>query len=178
MAASSVQCAIALGSNLGDRAPTLRAALHLIDHLDATRVVRVSSFHETEPIGGPAGQGRYLNAAAILRTGLSAGELLDGMLTIEARLGRIREPHERNGPRTIDLDLLLFGDAVLGGSGADGGGLTVPHPRMHERRFVLAPLAEIAPSMVHPVLGRTVKELLDAVAAQAPMHPQTLAGGR
>jgi 2-amino-4-hydroxy-6-hydroxymethyldihydropteridine diphosphokinase len=117
------------------------------------KVIRVSSYQETAPVGGPPGQGLYLNAAAELKTALPPGELLRVLLRIEQDLGRVR--HERYGPRTIDLDLLLYGDLVR-----VEPGLTVPHPRMHERLFVLAPLAELAPQTVHPVSGKTINELL------------------
>lgn len=91
-------------------------------------------------------------------TTLSARALLDALLAIEQRLGRVRVPGEKWGPRTIDLDVLLYGDAVI-----DEPGLTVPHPRMHERRFVLEPLAEIAPEVIHPVLKKSVREMLKAL---------------
>lgn len=128
---------IALGSNLGDRAATLAAALRDLAESGEIRVVRASSFHETEPVGGPAGQPNYLNAVAQLETTLSPRELLDRMLEIERRYGR--ERGVRNGPRTLDLDLLLFGDRVI-----DEADLVVPHPRMWERGFVTIPLAEIS----------------------------------
>jgi 2-amino-4-hydroxy-6-hydroxymethyldihydropteridine diphosphokinase len=127
---------IALGSNLGDRAAHIRVALAEIQRGGDVRVLRCSSLHETEPVGGPLGQGRYLNAAAELATVLSPRELLARMLAIEAARGRVRTI--RNGPRTLDLDLLLFRDQVI-----DEPDLVVPHPRMWERAFVMQPLAEI-----------------------------------
>lgn len=145
---------IAVGSNLGDRAATIRAGLDALGQMRGIELLRVSSLIETDPVG-PPGQGRYLNGAAALRTSSSAGELLAAMLAIEARFGRDRARTAPSGPRTLDLDLLLFGELIV-----SGPGLTVPHPRMHERRFVLVPLAEIAPTAIHPVLRRSVQSLL------------------
>jgi 2-amino-4-hydroxy-6-hydroxymethyldihydropteridine diphosphokinase len=147
---------IALGSNLGGRKARLREALNALSSHAQIRVEAVSSFYETAPVGGPAGQPMYLNAAARLQTSLKPHELLDVMLQIELALGRDRAPGERNGPRTIDLDLLLYEDLAL-----DEPGLTLPHPRMHERVFVLQPLAEVAPHAPHQRLKKTVRELLD-----------------
>jgi 3-oxoacyl-[acyl-carrier protein] reductase len=145
---------IALGSNLGDRRGFLDQALAALRTRPGIEVVYVSSYHETAPVGGPPGQGNYLNAAAELRTTLEPQELLRVLLDVEQTLGR--ERHERFGPRTIDLDLLLYGEVVC-----DEPDLIVPHPRMHERRFVLEPLAEIGDQVVHPVLKRTVRFLLE-----------------
>ncbi|HEX5270216.1 MAG TPA: 2-amino-4-hydroxy-6-hydroxymethyldihydropteridine diphosphokinase, partial [Gemmataceae bacterium] len=145
---------IALGSNLGDRRALLDQALHLLGEHTAVRVTAVSSYHETEPVGGPPGQGPYLNAAATLQTDLAPRDLLRLLLEVESRLGRVRA--QRFGPRTIDLDLLLYGDVT-----SDDHELTLPHPRMHERLFVLRPLAEIAPHARHPRLGQTVREMLE-----------------
>lgn len=140
---------VALGANLGDRAASLGEALHAIGSFG--EIVRVSSMYETEPVG-LADQPTFLNAVAQISTGLNARQLLTHLLDIEQSLGRARTV--RNGPRVIDLDLLLYGSSVIAEPG-----LEVPHPRLSERRFVLAPLAEIAPELVHPVLGLTMAKL-------------------
>jgi 2-amino-4-hydroxy-6-hydroxymethyldihydropteridine diphosphokinase len=127
---------IALGSNLGDREENIRSALRALGEAGDVRVLRCSSLHETEPVGGPPGQGRYLNAAAELQTDLSPRELLARLLEIERRHGRART--ERFGPRTLDLDLLLYHHLVIAEPD-----LTVPHPRMWVRPFVMGPLSEI-----------------------------------
>jgi 2-amino-4-hydroxy-6-hydroxymethyldihydropteridine diphosphokinase len=133
----------------------LRAAVDALSAEDGVEVVSVSVLRETEPVG-VGQQPLYLNGAAELETTLTARELLDRLLAVEQRFGRIRVSGE-HGPRTLDLDLLLYGDEVI-----DEPGLTVPHPRLHERRFVLEPLAELAPGLVVPGRG-DVESLLTGV---------------
>ncbi len=146
-------CAIALGSNLGDSEQTIEAALAQLER-DGMRLGVRSQLYKTAAVGPP--QPDYINACAVFHTVLSPESVLEVLLTTEASFGRIRR--ERWGPRTLDLDLLLYGDQVV-----DTLRLILPHPRMHERAFVLVPLAEIVPDWRHPVRQRTVQELLEQV---------------
>jgi 2-amino-4-hydroxy-6-hydroxymethyldihydropteridine diphosphokinase len=146
--------AIALGSNLGDRDAHLRTALEAL--VPAFSNLRVSSFYETDPVDVPGPQPMFLNAAATGESDLSARRILDALLSVEQQLGRER-PYG-GAPRTIDLDLILYGDSVI-----NAPGLTVPHPRFRERRFVLEPLVEIAADWVDPVTGKTIRELLNVL---------------
>lgn len=150
---------VGLGSNLGDRRATLEAAVAELGRTPGVRVLRVSSLLETDPIGGPA-QPCYLNGVAEVETFLGPRELLDRLLAIETQFGRVRGA--RWGPRTLDLDLVLYGNEVV-----EEVGLVVPHPRMAERGFVLAPLCELVPEGRHPVLGRSFAELLAAITTGA-----------
>ena len=136
---------VGIGSNLGDRETNLRRAIELLDEEEGIEVAAVSEIRETEPVG-PVAQGPFLNGAVEVETSLPPRELLERLLSVEERLGRVRV--ERFGPRTIDLDLLVYGEQVL-----DEPGLTLPHPRLHERRFALEPLAELAPDLVIPGRG-------------------------
>jgi 2-amino-4-hydroxy-6-hydroxymethyldihydropteridine diphosphokinase len=144
---------IGLGSNLGDRMTTAQTAVQRLESLG--RVAEVSSLYQTEPVGYLE-QPRFLNAVVALETALAPIDLLHALLGIERDLGRMRT--FRNAPRTVDLDLLLVDNVIL-----DTTELTLPHPRLHERAFVLIPLAEIAPEAVHPVSGRMAWELLGAL---------------
>jgi 2-amino-4-hydroxy-6-hydroxymethyldihydropteridine diphosphokinase len=146
---------VGLGANLGDRERTLREAVDTLGAGEGIDVIAVSTLRDTEPVG-VGEQPRFLNGVAALDTTLGARELLDRLLAVEQRFGRVRVPGE-HGPRTIDLDLLLYGDEEI-----DEPGLTVPHPRLHERRFVLEPLAELAPGLVVPGRG-SVESLLAGV---------------
>jgi 2-amino-4-hydroxy-6-hydroxymethyldihydropteridine diphosphokinase len=144
---------IGLGSNLGDRRATLSGAIVALGQAPGITVRQVSSFHETEPVGGPPGQGMFLNAVVALETSLDPLPLLRVLQEIEARFGRERSIHW--GERTLDLDLLLFDGRVI-----DTPELCLPHPRMHTRRFVLEPLVEVAPMTVDPVTGRPFAAIL------------------
>jgi len=146
---------IGLGSNVGDRLSWLQESIDRLQRARGVRVVAVSSVYESEPVGGPPGQGRFLNAAVEVHTTLSPDKLLETLHATEAALGRTRT--ERWGPRIIDLDLLLFGDRVHRSSA-----VRVPHEALNERVFVLAPLADLSPSLRDPVTGRSVRELLHA----------------
>jgi 2-amino-4-hydroxy-6-hydroxymethyldihydropteridine diphosphokinase len=146
---------VGLGANLGDRAGTIRRAVELLGAESEIEVVAVSTLRETDPVGY-ADQPAFLNGAAALETELSPRELLERLLAVELALGRVRGEGPRYGPRAIDLDLLLYGNEVV-----DEPGLTVPHPRLAERRFALEPLHELDPGLSLPD-GRAVQDLLDA----------------
>jgi 2-amino-4-hydroxy-6-hydroxymethyldihydropteridine diphosphokinase len=152
----AVDAYVALGSNLGDREAQLLAAIAALRALPGVRVEAVSTLYETAPVGPPP-QGPYLNAVVRLRTRLDPRALLARLLEIEVAAGRVRGG-QRWSARTLDLDLLFYGSLTL-----DEPGLCVPHPRLHERAFVLEPLCELAPRLVHPLLGRTVEELAQRV---------------
>jgi 2-amino-4-hydroxy-6-hydroxymethyldihydropteridine diphosphokinase len=161
--ASATTAFIALGANLGDRAKNIRAALDALATSPTISIVRVSSLIETTAVGGPPDSPPYLNAAAELQTSLGSHALLHHTLEIEKNLGRVRR--EKWEPRPIDIDLLLFGDHIISSQE-----LVIPHPLMHERRFVLQPLAEIAPGAVHPTLQMTIAGLLQNLDQQ-PSKP-------
>lgn len=145
---------LSLGSNLGDRAANLREALAQLDV--AGRLLAVSAFYETQPVDVPD-QPWFLNCVAAIETDKTPRELLQLALRVEAAMGRLRM--REKGARKIDIDIVLFGDWVV-----DEPGLNIPHPAMHQRRFVLEPLVEIAPEARHPALGKTAQELLASLA--------------
>jgi 2-amino-4-hydroxy-6-hydroxymethyldihydropteridine diphosphokinase len=146
---------VGLGANLGDREETIRRALGLLGGEEGIEVVAVSTLRETDPVGY-SDQPPFLNGAAAIDTELEPRELLERLLAVERGLGRVRAETPRYGPRTIDIDLLLYGDLVL-----DEPGLTVPHPRLAERRFALEPLHELDPEL-HLPDGRAVRDLLSS----------------
>jgi 2-amino-4-hydroxy-6-hydroxymethyldihydropteridine diphosphokinase len=154
---------VGLGSNLGDREALLVGARAALAATPGVSVVAASRLYETEPVGPP--QGRYLNAVIALDTTLAAQALLKRLLELEQAAGRRRGP-ERNAPRTLDLDLLLFGEACI-----ETPGLSLPHPRLHERAFVLVPLAEIAADLVHPLLHVRVRDLAERVLGAGDVLP-------
>jgi 2-amino-4-hydroxy-6-hydroxymethyldihydropteridine diphosphokinase len=151
-----VRAYVALGANLGDRAATIAAALELLGNTPGVKLIAVSTLMENPAVGGPVDSPVFLNGAAAIDTTLPAREVLETLLSIERQLGR--ERRQRWAPRTIDLDLLLYGADII-----DEPELTVPHPRIAERLFVLRPLAQIAPDVVHSVLGKMIGELLAAL---------------
>ena len=159
---SAVPVAIALGSNLGDREAHLAFGLSALPGFITN--LRQSRWRDTAPVGVSSDQPRYLNGVVVGETELSARELLGRLLAIEAEAGRIRVAPM--APRTLDLDLILYGDKKI-----EEPGLSVPHPRFRERLFVLEPLAEVAPAWIDPVTGRRVDELLSALLQQAQRAP-------
>jgi len=157
---------VGIGSNLGDREVNIRQAVDQLAELPQTRLVRLSSLYDSDPVGGPE-QPPFLNAVAMLETDLSPRQLLWNLNLIESRLGRVRA--ERWGPRTIDLDILFYGNLVV-----DEPDLTLPHPEIENRAFVLIPLNELDPFLPHPRTGRVVSEMLKRLKS----HPAVRRRGR
>ena len=151
---------LSLGSNLGERAGNLRAAIEKLSGFG--KIVAVSSFYETEPVE-LTNQPWFVNCAVALETEQVPEAFLGELLALEQSMGRRRT--QKKGPRTIDIDILLFGDAII-----ETAGLSIPHPAMHQRRFVLVPMAEIAPEQRHPILKRSMRELLDALPPGAAVR--------
>lgn len=155
---------IGLGSNMGDKAANLKRAIEELGKVPGNKVLAVSSFYETEPVGNIE-QDWFINAAVKIETGLTPRELLEVLLKIEKELGRVRD--ERWGPRAIDLDILLYDDLVL-----NDEGLVIPHPYLHERGFVLVPLSEIAPEVIHPIFKKSIQELLEELEDSKKIEKQ------
>ncbi len=155
-----VRAFVGLGGNLGDPAATLQEAIRELDGLPSTHLLRASRLYRS-PAWGVPDQPDFINAVVLLETALAARTLLDAMLQVERSHGRDRDAETRWGPRTLDLDLLLYGDAVI-----EEPGLRVPHPHLHERAFALLPLIEIAPEAMIPGRG-LVRDVLDTIAVDA-----------
>lgn len=155
---------LALGGNLGDRAANIREAVRLLDAMPGIRVLEMSCLYETEPVGmAEAAANWFANAAVSIDTGLTPEELLDACLSVERQLGReraVQGPANGYSSRTMDIDILFYGDQVIREEG-----LQIPHPRLHERAFMLVPMLELAPNLRHPVLNRTIQEMHLALAA-------------
>ncbi len=169
-AGTSATVYLGLGSNLGDRFAAMRAAVVALDHhpqIDVDFDSGIASLYETSPVGGPSAQPAYLNSAVRVLTVLEPTPLLETVLAIEASRGRVRK--ERWGERSIDIDLLFYDALVL-----NDKRLTLPHPRLHQRRFVLEPLSEIAPNLVHPVLQVTIEALVERCRAEHPSEQVAL----
>lgn len=149
---------IGVGSNLGDKLHDCRKAIELIDNIENCTVMKQSGFYRTEPVG-VASQDWYVNGVICVETGLSAQDLLRSLLSIETHMGRVRK--KRWGSRIIDLDILLYENRVI-----DEKTLTIPHPLMHMRKFVLIPMVQLDPDLIHPVLGKAMFELLDDLAEE------------
>ena len=147
--------AIGMGSNLGESLDTLKNAIQTLDEIPGINLITYSNWYRTKPVGGPK-QPDFINGCALLKVELTPHKLLEILLDVEQKFKRVRLEHW--GPRTLDLDLILYDDLIL-----NTPNLQIPHPRMTERAFVLVPLAEIAPDWIEPISGKTIKELLERV---------------
>lgn len=154
---------IGIGSNLGDRNKNIAKSLEHLKELDGITVKKTSSIYETEPVGGPS-QEKFLNGVIEIETSLLPDELLDRLKGIESRMGRAKT--EENGPRILDLDIIFYGDIIIG-----GGRIRIPHPLMHEREFVLKGLHEIAPDFMHPRFNKTVRQLYEELRGSVNQVP-------
>ncbi len=162
MTTESSTAFIGVGSNLGDKVSNCRRSLEQIDQLAGCQVTGRSDIFKTEP-EGVTGQEWYVNCVAKVRTRNTPHQLLEGLLAIESGMGRVRT--ERWGPRIIDLDILLYGQLIV-----ESDNLTVPHPLLHKRRFVLEPLIQLAPDLIHPVLNITIRQLFDKLPKGSPVE--------
>ena len=147
---------LSLGSNMGDRSANISQAVSLLSISDKIKIIKTSSFYETEPWGNEK-QDWFVNAAVALDTDLSPQELLNYCQEIEYKMGRIRKENEKWGQRTIDIDILMYDDKII----SIGNALNIPHPLMHLRAFVLVPMLEVKADLVHPVFKKTISELYD-----------------
>jgi len=154
---------IGIGSNLGDKVGNCCLAVEAIRADGRNRIVQCSPFYQTEPVGNKE-QDWFVNGVFAMETSMGPGELLHFLLAVEKMMGRLRG--ERWGPRVIDLDILIFDKEVI-----NEGGLQIPHPRLHERRFVLVPLRDIAPKLVHPLLGKTISQILAELPGEEKVLP-------
>ena len=154
---------IGVGSNLGNKVGNCRRAIEAVVSDGRNRIVQCSPLYQTEPVGKKE-QGWFINGVFATETSMEPGELLDFLLAAEKMMGRVRR--ERWGPRVIDLDILIFGQKVI-----NEGVLQIPHPRLHERRFVLVPLRDIAPDLVHPLLGKTISQILAELPEEEKVLP-------
>lgn len=162
----TIRAYIGVGANLGDATSTCRGIPDLLSRMQRTQVIRSSNLYRSAPVGGPP-QPWYINCVLCIETSLSPQDLLAALQKLEVHHGRVRLL--RDGPRPLDLDILFYGDQIV-----HAPNLTIPHPRAHERSFVLQPMAELAPDFLHPVFQRTMRELLHDLHEPSPCKPLSL----